>query len=169
MNRALASDTAQNLTLETVREFLYQEARLLDEQRWEEWDALFTEDGEYWMPSAPDQADPVNHISLIYETAMLRAVRIKRFRHPNAFSLQPRPRTVHFVSNVILDGRDPDSGLYQVNSRVLMVQYRRTAQDLFAAACNYHLAQGDSGLRIARKRVDLVNCDAALGNILVYL
>ena len=169
MKPAVSSGPAQAPALDMVEQFLYREARLLDEQRWEEWAALFTADGEYWVPASPDQPDPRNHVSLIYETALLRAVRIKRFRHPNAFSLQPKPRTVHFVSNAALDSFDETSGLSVVNSRLIMVQYRRGKQDMFAAACTHHLRQGAQGLRIAMKRVDLVNCNAPLGNILVYL
>ena len=87
-------------------DFLVQEARLLDEQKFDEWSALFVENGEYWVPVTPDQPDPLNHISLMYETDLLRAVRIKRFSHPNAFSLQPMPRSSHIVTNVLVDDRD---------------------------------------------------------------
>lgn len=64
--------------LRELEQFLYREARLLDEQRWDEWEALWTPDGEYWVPSRPDQPDPVRHVSLVYETALLRKVRLKR-------------------------------------------------------------------------------------------
>ena len=36
-----------------VERFLYREARLLDERRFEEWMNLFAEDGYYWVPAAP--------------------------------------------------------------------------------------------------------------------
>ena len=36
--------------------FLYREARLLDERRYDEWLALFTEDGLYWAPTEDDAA-----------------------------------------------------------------------------------------------------------------
>lgn len=168
MTAVPAVDRTGAPALEAVQAFLYREARLLDEQRWEEWAALFTADGEYWVPAAPDQPDPQNHVSLIYETGLLRAVRIKRFRHPNAFSLQPKPRTVHFVSNVMLDSHDESNGVTVASSRLIMVQYRRGDQDVFAAACTHHLFREKEAFRIAMKRVDLVNCDAPLGNILVY-
>jgi ethylbenzene dioxygenase beta subunit len=32
-----------------VEQFLYREARLLDERRFHEWLALFTDDVRYWM------------------------------------------------------------------------------------------------------------------------
>ena len=155
--------------IKSIEQFLYHEARLLDEQRWEEWNALYLDDAEYWVPAAPDQPDPHNHVSLIYETGLLRAVRIKRYKHPNAFSLQPRPRSVHLVNNIILEEFDADRAECSVNSRFIMLQYRREKQDVFAGSYNHRLRIEGNEFRIAGKRVDLLNCDAPLENILIYL
>ncbi len=155
--------------LNDIQQFLYHEARLLDEQRWEEWNDLYLEDAEYWVPAAPDQPDPQNHVSLIYETGLLRAVRVKRYRHPNAFSLQPKPRSVHLLSNVMLDSVDKNISEYCVNSRFIMLQYRREQQDVFAGTCRHRLRLVEEGFKIAAKRVDLLNCDAPLESILIYL
>ena len=152
-----------------LEQFLYHEARLLDEQRWEEWNALYLEDAEYWVPATPGQPDPHNHVSLIYETGLLRAVRIKRYKHPNAFSLQPMPRSAHLVSNVMLDSFDASAAECSVNSRFIMLQYRREKQEVFAGAYHHRLRMEEDGFRIAAKRVDLLNCDAPLENILIYL
>ena len=159
-------------TLPDMREleqFLFHEARLLDEQRWQEWGELFVEDGEYWVPATPGQEDPQNHISLMYETDLLRAVRIKRFRHPNAFSLKPMPRSSHIISNIMLDEFDEREGTCVVTSRFIMLHYRREEQDILGGSYTHKLQMEDSAFRIISKRVDLVNCDAPMGNILVYL
>ena len=153
----------------TLEQFLFHEARLLDEQRWEEWNDLYLEDAEYWVPATPGQPDPHNHISLIYETGLLRAVRVKRYKHPNAFSLQPRPRSVHLVTNVMLDDFDGTTGECLVTSRFIMLQYRREKQDVFAGAYTHKLLINGNDIKIAAKRVDLLNCDAPLENILIYL
>ena len=155
--------------LNDIQQFLYHEARLLDEQRWEEWNDLYLEEAEYWVPATPDQPDPQNHISLIYETGLLRAVRVKRYKHPNAFSLQPKPRSMHLVSNIMLDDFDLDALECRVNSRFVMLQYRREHQDVFAGTYQHRLRIVDGGFKIAAKRVDLLNCDAPLENILIYL
>lgn len=164
---AAAQNKDTQSAIREVEQFLYNEARLLDEQRWAEWNALFAKDGEYWVPASHNQPDPQNHVSLIYETDLLRAVRIKRFKHPNAFSLQPRPRSVHFVANVMLDEYDDNSCI--VTSRFIMLQYRRDALDTFGGAYTHHLERAGSAYKIRKKRVDLINCDAPLGNILLYL
>ena len=154
--------------LRVLEQFLFHEARLLDEQRWEDWNNLYLEDAEYWVPATPGQPDPHNHISLIYETGLLRAVRVKRYRHPNAFSLQPKPRSVHLVSNVILDSYNEATGECNVSSRFIMLQYRREKQEVFAGSYTHRLVCKGNEIKIAAKRVDLLNCDAPLENILIY-
>ena len=37
-----------------VVDFLYREARLADEARYAEWEALWTDDGVYWVPATTD-------------------------------------------------------------------------------------------------------------------
>ena len=48
------TDTSQRLARvllkEEIEEFLYQEAELLDERRYEEWLSLLTDDVRYFMP-----------------------------------------------------------------------------------------------------------------------
>ncbi|MDZ7810781.1 MAG: aromatic-ring-hydroxylating dioxygenase subunit beta [Arhodomonas sp.] len=67
-------------------DFVYHEARLLDEKRYEEWEALFTEDGVYWIPLEHDQRDPDHHTSLVYDDRLLMQVRLGRMKSPRAFS-----------------------------------------------------------------------------------
>jgi len=155
--------------LRELEQFLYREARLLDEQRWQEWSELFCKDGEYWLPATPGQPDPQNHLSLIYETDLLRAVRIKRYKHPNAFSLQPKPRSAHLVTNVALDAFEPATGNHVVHSKFIVLQYRREDQNVYGGTYIHHLKRIDGELKIALKKVELLNCDAPLDNILIYL
>ncbi len=151
-----------------VSQFLFREARLLDERRFEEWNALYLDDGEYWAPATPGQTDPFNHVSLIYENQLLRKVRIARFSSPVAYSLQPFPRTAHLVSNVMIDRHDPATGDIKVNSRFLMIEYRRDEQRFYGGAYEHDLVEKDGALRIRRKKADLVNCEGPLQSSRVY-
>ncbi len=164
-----ATAAMQKPDVRDLEQFLFHEARLLDEGRWQDWDDLFIENGEYWVPASHKQPDPKNHVSLIYETDLLRAVRIKRFKHPNAFSLKPAPRSSHMLSNVMLDEYDAEKSECVVSSRFIMLQYRREEQDIFGGGYTHHLKIEDDGYKIIKKRVDLINCDAPLGNILIYI
>ena len=52
---------------EQVEQFLYREADLMDEHRYDEWLALWTDDALYWVPTGSDEIDPKREISLIYD------------------------------------------------------------------------------------------------------
>jgi 3-phenylpropionate/cinnamic acid dioxygenase small subunit len=58
------------LSVEDVRQFLYREARFLDDKEWESWLALYAPDAEFWVPSWDDDdqlvTDPQTQISLIW-------------------------------------------------------------------------------------------------------
>ena len=49
------------------------------------------------------------------------------------------------------------------------VETRLDTQTLYAGWATHHLVEQDGGLRIQLKRVDLVNCDAAFGNIQLFM
>ena len=46
-----------------------------------------------------------------------------------------------------------------------MIEYRRSTQRLFGCTAVHRLMMTDGAIRIAWKRVDLVNCDAPLDGI----
>jgi hypothetical protein len=46
-----------------------------------------------------------------------------------------------------------------------MVEYRRDSQRLFAGTALHRLVELDGALRIAWKRIDLVNCDAPMDGL----
>lgn len=159
---------ASQPALRDLEQFLFHEARLIDEKRWEEWGALFTEDGEYWVPATRGQPDPKNHVSLMYETTLLRDVRLKRYRHPNAMSLQPLPHSVHVIANVMLDSFDEAAGTCVVNSRFIMLEYRRNEQQTYGGATMHVLEQSGQSFKIRMKKVELANCDSVLPSIQIY-
>ena len=148
-----------------VEAFLFNEAHLLDSQQWQAWADLFAEEGTYWVPATPGQADPLSHVSLMYEDKLLRAVRIKRFGHPHAFSLQPMPRSVHLISNIVAE---ETSGGAVARSKFIMLHYRRDQQDVYGGTCTHTLVRSGQAFLIKQKKVELVNCDAALGSIQLY-
>jgi benzoate/toluate 1,2-dioxygenase beta subunit len=165
MTGAMSSPVERLLLVREVEEFLFREARLLDERRFEEWMALFTDDGVSWVPAQPHQESPFEELSIYYEDKSLMDVRIRRLQHPETFAQVPPSRTRHIVGNVVVDHNDAETehGGLAVRSNLVMVEYRDDRQLVFAADCRHDLRRSDGGLRIASKRVDLVNCDAAHG------
>lgn len=150
-------------------DFVHAEARILDEQRFEDWLALFTDDGHYWMPLAPGQTDPRLHTSLLYEDKLLLRVRVERLAGARTFSQQPRSRCHHLLQQPTVESADDAAGRYAVRSAFHYVETRLDTQTLFAGWATHDLVVIDGALRIQQKRVDLVNCDAAFGNINLFM
>jgi 3-phenylpropionate/cinnamic acid dioxygenase small subunit len=151
------------LDLHRCEQFLMHEARLLDEAKFDDWLALFTPDGWYWVPSEPNQDNPHETVSLIYDDRRLLETRVRRLASPRMYSQEPRSRTSRIVANVTIEAADVAATT--VRSKFLMVEYRRETQRLFAGTAWHRLVQIDGTIRIASKRVDLVNCDAPMDGI----
>ena len=146
-----------------VAELLFHEASLLDRGRLDEWLELYTDDATYWIPLQADQSDPLTTSSIVYDDRRLMEARVRQFQHPRAHARVPAPRTVHQVSNVRVleaDGRDT-----RVGSTLVLVEYRRERQRVWGAVVEHRLRRTAHGLRIAAKRVDLVNSEAELDGI----
>jgi 3-phenylpropionate/cinnamic acid dioxygenase small subunit len=147
--------------------FLIEEARLLDEGRFEDWLALFTADAWYWVPSEPGQDSPLTTVSLIYDDRALLETRVRRLTGPRMHCQEPRSRTSRIVTNATIRESRPAAAL--VRSKFMMVEYRRGEQRLFAGTSFHELVRTGDGLRLASKRVDLVNCDAPMEGLVIPL
>jgi len=157
-------------TNQALIDFVLDEAALLDDLRFDDWLALFTEDGHYWMPLAHGQTDPLLHASLLYEDRLLLEVRIERLRGARTFSQQPVSRCHHLLQTPRVTVRDDAAGLYTCRTAFHYTETRQDEQALYAGWATHELVrQADGTLRIRLKRVDLVNCDAAFGNMQLFM
>jgi benzoate/toluate 1,2-dioxygenase beta subunit len=159
--------TAFTLEHRAAEEFLFHEATLLDQGRFEEWMELFTPDGVYWVPVEPDQKSPLDTVSLFYDDRPMMEARFRRLREPTNLVYNSRTRTHHHISNVRVAGWDVGSNTLQLECYVLMVEARPNEQRIFSGACEYRLRPMDDGLKIVRKKVVLVNCDAMFGSLAI--
>jgi 3-phenylpropionate/cinnamic acid dioxygenase small subunit len=146
-------------------DFVIHEARLLDDERWDDWLELFAEDGVYWMPLAPGQTDARLHASLLHEDLLLLRIRIERLKGPRTYSQQPPSRGHHLLQVPTIESRDDAEGVYVTRTAFHFVETRRDEQALYAGWAWHTLIATDAGLKLRMKRVDLVNCDAAFGNM----
>ena len=146
-----------------IEQFLFREAQLLDQQRWDEWLALYTEDARYWVPLEAGQSDPTHTSSIIHDDRTLLEIRVRQYSHARAHARRPLPRTCHQVGNVMAEPQA--SGAIQVTSTLVLVEYRLEQQRIWGAGVTHQLRRTDTGLRIAHKRIDLVNSEAELDGI----
>ena len=91
-----------------VESLLHREALCLDEQRWDDWLALYPEEIEFWVPAWKNErettADPKTEISLIYLSSRTRLEeRVARIRSGKSAAALNLPRTAHAISNILVD------------------------------------------------------------------
>ena len=161
----VAPAVAAAFDLHRCEQFLIHEARLLDEGKFDEWLSLFTSEAWYWVPSEPDQVDPHETVSLIYDDRRLLETRVRRLASPRMYSQEPRSRTSRIIAGVTIEANDRAS--CTVRSKFMMVEYRREQQRIFAGTAHHRLVQSDGRIMIDWKRVDIVNCDAPLDGITI--
>lgn len=158
---------ADTLERELV-EFVYREARLVDDRQLADWYALFADDGYYWVPLAPGQTDPLTHTSLAYEDRLLLQLRIERFSNPRSYSLHPAVRCLHVLQRPEVEAIDAGAGTWTLRTNQIYVETQGDTQQVLAAVVRHTLVRVDGALRIRLKRVDLLNCDAALPSIQLF-
>ena len=151
-----------------LTEFVYREARLLDEKRLDEWYELFTDDARYWMPLTRGQPDGETHTSLFYEDKLLLRVRIERLRTPNAFSQQQPSYCQHVLQQPAVEEADVAANRYVVRTPFMYAESQLDRQLLLLGVSWHHLTRIEGSLRIRLKKIELLNCDAALPSIQLF-
>lgn len=158
-----------------IEQFLYREARLLDERRFDDWLELFTDDVHYWMagrsnryPKAskavritdPDRYDEDelpkhDELAILDEDIDTLRRRITRLGTGMAWSEDPPSRTRHLVNNVEVQAGDSESQL-KVFSNFLVYQTRReTEANFYIGSRRDVLRRVDNAWKIADRRVIL--------------
>jgi 3-phenylpropionate/cinnamic acid dioxygenase small subunit len=146
-------------------DFVYHEARLLDEKRLEDWYELFTEDGLYWMPLTRGQTEGRTQTSLFYEDRLLLNVRIKRLSSPNAFSQSEPSWSQHVLQAPRIESRDDTAGTCVLRTAFMYLEVQRDDQQVYAGVAWHHLKMHDGQLRMQMKKIDLLNRESALPSI----
>jgi len=138
-----------------VEQLLFRQAECLDGKRWDEFIDLFTADGTYWMPAAPEQTTGDGVPSIFWEDRNLMNVRLKRLGHPRAWSQKTAWGTNHVVGNIVIEQENAKEIV--VRSRFHMMEFRNDTNRHFAGSYVHHLQRTKGGLRIKLQRVDMVN------------
>jgi 3-phenylpropionate/cinnamic acid dioxygenase small subunit len=161
---AAAREAASQPSAADCEAFLIHEARLLDDGKFNDWLALFTEDAHYWVPSELNQGSPLDTVSLMYDDRRLLETRVRRLASPRIYSQEPRSRTSRTLNNMTIERRSGNE--IETRSKFIMVEFRRNQQRLFAGT-SFHKLIWSAGFKIALKRVDLLNCDAPLDGLVI--
>jgi 3-phenylpropionate/cinnamic acid dioxygenase small subunit len=157
------------VTPQDLIDFVVREAQLLDAKRFEEWSQLFTDDAYYWVPLAPDQEDGINYTSHMYEDKLLRELRIERLKSPRAFSQQPPSRCHHLLQTPTVESFDDAANRFVVRSEFHYTEAQGDEMQFYVGTCFHHLTVQEGVLKMTLKRVNLLNCDAALPAVQLFI
>ncbi len=142
-----------------VENFLYDEASLLDNWKMDEWNALFTDDGEYFVPplayDGAETADPRKVMFIIDDNRETIRARTRRMLRKDAYVESPRSRIRHAVTNVRVLADKGDT--VRVSANLAVYRARRGQVSLYIGEAFYTLVRYGEGFMIREKRVCLDN------------
>jgi benzoate/toluate 1,2-dioxygenase subunit beta len=148
-----------------VEQFLFREARLADENDYDGWEALWTDDALYWVPAGGADIDPVNKVSVIYDNRNRISTRMKQVKTGKRYAQAPPSNLRRIVGNVeLLGGRTAKGGEVdlEVGANFLAFESRVRGNELWGGRTTYRLRKVDGEIRLSYKKVVLVDNDKEL-------
>jgi len=158
-----------------VEQFLYREARLLDDRRFRDWLTLFTDDVRYWMASRTNRypksskaiaiLDPDRYVeddigredelAILDETKETLTGRVDRLDTGMAWAEDPPSRTRHMISNIEIEPGDVDSEIRVYSNFIVYRSRAETEQDFYVGARQDILRRVDGEWKIAHRKLVL--------------
>lgn len=156
-----------NVTVEErweIQEFLALEARLADESRYSEWEALVDDDMIYWVPTAEGAVlPPGEKISIIFDNRTRVATRIRQLNTGKRHSQVPASPMVRTQTNFQFEVTGQDT--YTVFCAQILHEYRiQSTREMYTwpARVEYRLRRRDNALKMYFKGVYLVSASDPL-------
>ena len=154
------------LLKDEIEDFLYREADLLDERRYDEWLALLADDVRYWMPMRRNvkvddrereftrEGRDISWFDEGRETLTRRVWQIQTGIH---WAEEPVSRISHLISNVQLVEINPSAAEpAEVSVRCRFLVYRNrveTETDILVGKREDLLRRAGDGWQIARRKI----------------
>ncbi|WP_062361866.1 aromatic-ring-hydroxylating dioxygenase subunit beta [Variovorax paradoxus] len=143
-----------------VSQFIYREGRLQDNHEYDAWEALWTDDGVYWIPANGEAGDPEQEMSIIYDNRSRIALRVRQFHTGKRYSQSPRSPLRRVISNVeVLENDGTD---LVVTANAIVFEAHARGDTLWGSRNEYKLRREGGVLRMAGKKVVLTNNERAL-------
>lgn len=149
------------------RALLFQEARLIDQGRLDDWLDLFTDTGCYWLPADAAQLDPATTVSWEFNDRRRMEERVERLLTGKAYSQIPPTRTTHSYTNIELVGVSDDE--VHAICNFLINTHRPEGNRLLSGWNGFILRSDGDGWLIELKRVNLLDADRPQGNLSFFL
>jgi 3-phenylpropionate/cinnamic acid dioxygenase small subunit len=151
-----------------IEAFLFHEARLADESRYDEWEALVSDDVHYWVPAGAADYEPGSRLSYVNDNRSRLATRIRQLKTGRRHSQTPPSVMRRLISNVEVMSADESAGEYRVGANFVLYELAHQATGdirIWAGRTTHRLRRVDGKLRIAAKTVELVNASRPIPNL----
>lgn len=152
-----------------IEKFLYNEARLLDNGKLDEWLALFTDDAIYWVPANADDINPLVHVSIIYDDRERMQDRVWSIQSGVRWSQDPPSRIRHLISNVEVMEEKEDEVVVSSNFAAFEIRRAIYGGRYFVGRYEHRLRRVNGSWRVAFKKIELLNNDAPIENLTFIL
>jgi len=166
-----------------LEKFLYREARLLDERKYDAWLQLLDDSIRYYLPnrsvrkpisrddswSIEDELSTEGELALLADNKFTLAVKIARLNTGLSFSENPASRTVRIVTNIDAETTD-DPDVYRVysNFQINRSRLERDEHNFVGSRVDFIKKQQNSYVILERKIV--LNCTVLNSpNISIFL
>ncbi|MEM7019050.1 MAG: aromatic-ring-hydroxylating dioxygenase subunit beta [Pseudomonadota bacterium] len=149
-----------------VYQFIYREARLIDDKQFDDWYALFTDDALYWMPLKHNQTEGEVYNSLFYEDKLMLKIRIERLKQTDVPSQMPPSYCQHVLQQPHIESLEDNQ--CETRTPFIYVESQMDNQFILTGTIHHQLIVEDGGFRIQRKRIELLNRKAALPSIQLF-
>jgi p-cumate 2,3-dioxygenase beta subunit len=150
----MVDDAAQVRLWHRVSQFLFREARLLDEWRLIEWyDEMLTDDIRYVVPATDVHGEMAGALGLIDDDPARLRQRIEQLLNGEVWCEDPRSRTNRIISNVEILA---DQGSYlEVAANVVAYRFGHGRSDAYVGKYRFELVPEGESFRIRRRLVVL--------------
>jgi 3-phenylpropionate/cinnamic acid dioxygenase small subunit len=158
-----------------VEQFLYREARLLDERRFHEWLELLSEDIRYWMPVrsnrypktskaisildsdryAEEELAKEDELAILDETKETLTRRIARLDTGMAWAEDPPSRTRHLIANIEVEPGESESEVKVYSNFIVYRNRGETEQDFYVGGRQDVLRKVNGTWKIAHRKIVL--------------
>lgn len=143
---------------ERCRGFLEREARALDQNRLDDWLALFAPECAYWVPGTPERGDPRREIAFAFHDRRQLEDRVYRLKTSYAWSQTPASRSVRMLANVEVFSDIREDAL-MVRANFQITEFRDGDWHIWAGWTGHRLLRSEFGFQILAKQINLIDCD----------
>lgn len=158
-------DVPHGWEVRDVEQFLYREARLADENDYDGWEALWTDDALYWVPVDGEGDHPRSTVSIIFDNRNRISTRMKQVKTGKRYAQAPPSNLRRIIGNVeLLGGRASASGEVdlEVGANFMVLESRARGNTLWGGRTTYRLRRVDGAIRLVYKKVVLVDNEQAV-------